>query len=132
LAPHTTEPDFAYSYAFVLPTDFLKVVFPAENDLDYSIENHEGSLALLTNQTTALELVYIARITDTTRFHPTFVEALAARLALQCCEDGAGSSAKWERLAQDYRAAIVSARRLNGFLQLPKAPPEAPWLQVRR
>lgn len=77
-----------WSFAYAVPTDALKllgVLSAAASSVDkaqpYETESGaNGALIILTNQENA-SLRYIARVTDTTRFSPLFVDALAWLLA---------------------------------------------------
>lgn len=115
LAPSATEPDFFYENAFVLPADCLRPIFPPRLDLDWKVENHEGDLAILTNDGDTLELRYLAKITDTTLYDPLFVDALACKLAWQLCETITQSTSKKDSLMNEYAFAIREAKRINAI-----------------
>jgi hypothetical protein len=115
LAPSATAPEFYYENAFLLPADCLRPIFPPRLDLDWKVENHLGSPAILTNDGDTLEVRYIAKVTDTTIFDPLFVEALACKLAWQLCEKITQSTSKKESLMQEYTFAIREAKRINAI-----------------
>jgi hypothetical protein len=132
LAPSSTDPDFDYDYAFPVPTDFLRLLPPATHNLDWRLESHGSETAILTNDGDTLEINYIAKITDPTRFDSSFTEMLACRLADHCCEEITQSNTKKADLRDDYRAARADAKRNNAFENISEEPPEAPWLAARR
>jgi hypothetical protein len=80
LTASSTAPAFGWTKTFPLPVDCLRVLYvngysaPAPDY--YSVEGSN----VLTDETTA-ELVYTAYITDTTKYHPLFIEAIAIYLA---------------------------------------------------
>lgn len=81
-------PSWNWSFAYAEPADVLKLlgVFPAKAANDDETQPYEaesvttGASIILTNQEDA-SLRFIARVTDTTRFPPLFVDALAWLLA---------------------------------------------------
>lgn len=77
-------PGFEWGKQFVLPADYLATKsvyegrFSDENIRSYSLE---GNL-LLTNETT-VELRYIKKVTDVTKFEPLFLQVFVLQLALK-------------------------------------------------
>lgn len=140
LAPHATAPAFTFNYAFPLPSDYLRLLSPNEdnniadggrNDTDWKIERHQGTLAVLTNDGTSLDIVYLARVTDPAQFDALFVIALAAAMAEHMCEEITQSSAKKEYAASKYKAAIADAKKVNAIENQPTIPPEDTWSTAR-
>ena len=132
LAPSSTEPDFTYLYAFTLPTDCLRVLFPARLGLDWKIENHLGSPAILTNDGNTLEIRYLAKVTDPTKFDACFVEALSCKMAWHLAEAITQSNSKKDAALNEYKMAIAEARRMNAVeLGVLKQPVDE-WLAARR
>ena len=115
LSASATAPDFTYANAFVLPADCLRPLFPARTDMDWKVENHLGSPAILTNDGTTLELRYVARITDPTIFDPLFVDALACKMAWQMCEKFTQSNSKKDSALNEYVIAIREAKKVNAI-----------------
>ena len=74
LAAHATAPAFQYGYAFPLPTDFLRLILPADSSIDWIVERHAGRRAILSNDSGPLYIKYIALVTDPTEFDPLFEE----------------------------------------------------------
>jgi hypothetical protein len=132
LAPSATEPDFDFAYAFPVPTDFLRLLPPNRNALDWTMESHTGTQHILTNDGDTLEIRYIKRITDPEQFDPLFVEMLACSLALQLSEKITQSNTKKDSIKEDYKRARAEARLINAFEQPTEDDPEDPWLAARR
>jgi len=131
LAPSSVIPDSSYALAFPVPSDFLRLIKPARLGLDWSLENHENALAILTNDGTSLSIRYIARVTDPTLFDPIFVEMLACKLAWHCAEQLTQSNTKKSMLMEEYQQHRAEARRTNAF-ELPAQPqPVDEWLISR-
>ena len=72
-----TGPAFEWAKQFCLPTDYLRCL-KMQDDAKYTIE---GDL-LLTNESEA-NILYISKITDTTKFEANFDELLALYLAYE-------------------------------------------------
>ena len=115
----TTTPIFGWDYAFTLPTSpYCLRVLDVDDDpeipgtIAYTIEGR----TLVTNES-AVNLLYIARITDPTQFDSLFVEAFAARLA----ENLALALAKQNKIVEMahalYEAKIQEARTVDSMEQ---------------
>lgn len=129
LAASSTAPAHTYDNAFPLPTDCLRVEFPEnEPHLDWSIHGQE----IYTNWDAPLDITYIVQVTDTNTMHPLFREALAARMAMDMCEELTQSNTKYEIANTTYRRALREARRVNALLRLPQDAVDDPWITVRR
>jgi hypothetical protein len=132
LAPNTTAPVFDFSYAFLLPVDCLRVLLPNDrNTLDWSLENHNGSPAILTNDGTSINLKYIKQITDPNSMPPTFRGALAAMIAWLKCEKITQSNTKKADAMAFYKFQIGEARRTNAFQRVAEDAPEDSWMTAR-
>lgn len=135
----TTQDMGGYRYAYEKPVDWLETVwigditlgtpsgFGAASKADWS---HEGDV-ILTNVTPPLPLQYIRRITDPTRYHVLFVDALACRLAMEWCEAITSSMSKYDKARLEYRDAIADARRANAILDPPRGDSSDSWLDAR-
>lgn len=131
LAPSATTPDFTYSYAFPLPSDCLRPIFPARLGLDWKVENHEEVASILTNDGNTLEVRYVKQVTDPTLFDPLFIEAYACRIAWHLCESITQSNSKKEAAMQAYMFSIREARRLNAIEIGQLKQPVDEWLDAR-
>lgn len=132
LAPSSTAPEFDFDYAFPLPTEFLRLLPPARHALDWNIERVDDKSCIVTNDGDTLEIRYVARIIDPTKFDMLFVYALAAKIAEHCCEELTQSNTKQQKATAFYKDAIAEARKINAFEQTVPEEPEDPWLAARR
>jgi len=132
LAPSATAPAFDYTYAFPLPTDCLSVLLPNRTTLDWLIEQNDGVLSILTNEGNSINLRYLAKVTDPTRFDQSFVLALAYKMAFHMAEEITQSNEKKAEAAQAYKDVIARAKRNNAFQNEPIDAPEDTWLTVQR
>lgn len=131
LAADATAPDWGRGYSFQLPTDFLRMHQPYAEDntyqLDYVIEGQK----ILTDQPAPLYLRYISQVTDPNRMDVLFREAVAARLAVEVCEELTQSNTKLQNLTAAYGAIISEARRTNAIEKPPQEALEDSWITAR-
>lgn len=132
LAAAGTAPAFDYLYAFPVPNDFLRLILPPHFNLDWRLERQDGVRCILTNDTDALQIRYIQRITDPTEFDPCFVELLACRMGVQMCEEITQSNEKKQDIEGQYKNGVLLARRANAFEKTSMMAPEDSWLVAQR
>lgn len=118
--------DFDLQYSF--PSDCLRILPPAETYLDWTIEGRK----ILTNDVAPLNVRYVYRVTDPNKFDAEFIEAVAAKLADELCEEITQSNSKQAAARQSYKEAIARARKSNAFESLSAEPPEDSWVAARR
>lgn len=132
-------PNSPWTYVYELPTDCLlpryietglpnpapdqKIPFELEDD------GSEGRL-LLTNQPTA-ELVYTMRQSNTGKFPPKFIDALAWRLAYELCASLPVKTGVAERMMQRYAYAVADAAASDKAHQTPSARPKPASVRAR-
>lgn len=127
LAADVEVPAWGYAVSYGLPDDCLRVLAIEPGLQPFVVEGEK----LLTDATAPLYIRYLARITDTSKFSPTFVAVLAARLADEICEVITKSATRRERLQLEYRAKLMLARKTDNVGRAPVAPPEGAWLDSR-
>lgn len=127
LANDPTAPLFDYGYAYRKPTDFLALVFSNDDATDWSLEGE----FILSNFGPPLNLPYIQRVIDTSKFPPTFSEAVACKLAWQLCEELTQSNTKKADAKAEFEDAIKEARRVNAIQSLAQDAPTDGWVAAR-
>ena len=139
LAASATTPAFEYDLQYPVPSDFLRlyalydypVQFPTEDPF-FAIESDANDgLCILTNQTAPLYIRYIAKITDSSKFDPLFVQALACSIALTLCDRLTQHQGKKEQIAGEYQNWLAKARRVDAIQNPPIPYPESTWLLSR-
>jgi hypothetical protein len=135
LAVSDVTPVNNWSYAYPLPSDFLRLVSDYKNtskddpaiypmEMPYIIEtlatgtspNITYITCLFTdydNTSEDLIITYIRKVTDPSKYTAHFITALAFRLAAQLAVSLTESRTKFSDMMQSYRAAIVGADALN-------------------
>ena len=128
LAADSTAPAFDFLYQYTLPADCVKVLLPADSNLDWVIEGGK----ILTNWAAPLNVRYTADIDTEALWDPLFYDALAISLAIDLCESITNSTSKKAALDQEYLAAIGRAKKANAFEQLAQVAPDPSFITVRR
>lgn len=105
-----TAPAFGFDKAYALPDDHLRPVLLNDDRDRYRIE----AGGLLTDASKA-ELIYIARITDTTRFDPLFVQCLASYLAAKGAIRITNSQTMEDRMKQRFFEDLQQARSTDAM-----------------
>ncbi len=132
LAASVVTPDFMYQYAYPVPSDFIRLIKPARTGLDWHIEQHDGGLAILTNDGAPLQVRYCAIVTNPVLFDPIFVEMLACKIAWTVCERITQSVSLRAAIMEEYKEWRAEARRANAFEQNKQAEPVDEWLLARQ
>jgi len=144
LAQNTTDPVYGFSYAYTLPSDFLRIckqdgsdasVFPSglytgeystgqiliqNNYTRYKIETiSDGTLCLFTsydNSDDDIYINYIKRITDVTKFSPAFVSSVSYRWAAELSISRTETRSKFEDMMNLYRNSLMDAEAHNASM----------------
>lgn len=140
LAALSTVPAFGFNLQYQLPADLLRLdyfgdLFVGLDPSNYRNQSNaefqiEGRL-LLTDAHAPLHIRYVKRITDSTQFDPLFDEALAAKIAEQICEAVTQSDTKKQWCAQDFKATVAGAVRVNAIEKAPEPIPDDTWMTSR-
>lgn len=108
-------PPFGYSNAYVLPSDFIRLI--SINGESYESQQTyfeiEANNRLLSNWETC-KIRYIKEI-PIVRFDPLMAEATAAKLAMVISIPLTGSESKQERAFQLYQSAVSNAKTIDAF-----------------
>lgn len=131
LAASVTEPEFGRDNFFPLPADFLNIrpqdPFYNTEDTDYQIEGRN----IVSDLSDPIDLRYGKDVTDVSVMDPCFVEALACRMAVQMATELTDSNVKKSDLKEDYRLAVMEARRANAFENRPQDTAPDRWETIR-
>jgi len=129
-------PAFGWELQYLLPVDCLRVLqagpWPQavlDDYVNYDTRSFviEGG-KILTNHGPALNLIYLRRETDSGLYPPAFVEALAAKLAVEMAESLTGSNSKRELAWKEYEQAVKLARRINALGLPPMTVQDDSWM----
>lgn len=151
-------PAWNYGLTYQLPAGCLRVIqvfgifngvdlaeYRNEDDREYVLEGDK----LLTNMTgnsqdanvqpvggtiptpVPLPILYVSDVTDTSKFHPLFVEALACKLAAEMCERLSQSLSKRQAAEMSYATTMREARFVNAVQNPPQSRPDNTWVLSR-
>jgi hypothetical protein len=131
LAASVGAPEFDFRYAYPLPADCLRVLMPHpqsesvqyDGRIDWQIEGRR----ILSNQAGPLRVTYLADVTDPEQFDAAFVYTFASRLAAEVAVRLTGSVDKRRTALDEYRLALLEARRANAFEQFSVDRPMGDW-----
>lgn len=120
-------PAFGYEYQYALPIDFLRLegIYNA-GGYDRDAYTLEGN-SILTDIPAPLQIRYISRQLDQTKWPPYFVEALATRLAYEMCERLKQDPQRKSIIWQEYQSIIATAKRANAIQLAIQSPLPVPW-----
>ena len=131
LAADAIAPDFGKQNSFTLPADFLRLITPYPemdtNDRDWTIEGNK----IYSNDSDPIQIRYIKRVTNVGDMNVYFREALAARIAMELCEEITQSNTKKADLNASYSEAIKSARKTNAMQKVALESPLDSWITGR-
>jgi hypothetical protein len=114
LSQDTVDPDFEYDSQFILPNDYLakKSVWsgdgPRRTNFSYAIEGDR----ILTNEG-EINLRYVKKVTDPTKFDPLFIEVLVLKLALKMTSLAGANTKLSEILGIELRGIMRSVRTFS-------------------
>lgn len=121
-------PPFKFEYEFILPSDFLSDIGLYDSENSYEIL--EGCLQIDESE---INLQYISKITDVSKFNPMFTEALVNFMAMDLAKRVADSR-KWADFAmKHFNDVIYRAGQKNAFLgKANQSRPNTEWQSVGR
>lgn len=109
LAQLSTAPAFEFDYAYSLPADAIRPLYMYDSTDRFKIESGN----LLTDEN-PVKLVYIKQVTDTSKFSPLFIDALATKLAAELAKAIPNDSKLAERLLSELQLKLKSAKIRDG------------------
>ena len=112
LSPLSDSPSFEYSYAYVLPSDFIDLVRLGESDDDQIAYKIESGM-LLTDSETAY-IIYIYRNENAGNYEPKLVDLIASRMAVDLALSVASNQSMSESKRQQYELGRQMARSIDG------------------
>lgn len=144
LAASATVPAFQFDYQYPAPSDFLRLDFVGDyfvgasltdyrttDESVYALASSASGLVIETSLPAPLNVRYIADITTTTHFDPLFVEAFAAKLAVDAAITLTNSGAKLDLVARAFAMAIGAAVTTSAIERPPVKLPDDEWMLAR-
>lgn len=127
LVASATAPTNKYSKAFVLPADCLRVLEVVDGEeIDWQREGE-----VLVSDTSSMQILYVAQITETGKYTPHFSRALALKLAASICYALVQSTSLKEMLEKKAEHTLSQARSFDAQEGAPRQPYAHSWLNSR-
>ena len=113
-----------------LPNDFVRLIRDDETGaaVDWKIEGQ----FIVTADASPLDVKFVKKITDPTKFDPLFVAALEIALAVRCCKQITDSTVDKESLKDDFAEAIADAKQVQAIEKEAQEFPEDDWTTKNR
>lgn len=132
LARLSEAPGFGWSYAYQLPSDWVRnIALYADAGAQSPTHGYETEGRRILSDHADLWLIYGARITDPNEFDDMFREALAYALAVELAVPLAKSATLRDRMAEAFERHVLEAQTIDGQDDPPQFPPEPGWSDVR-
>lgn len=126
LAADIATPAWGFDKQYTLPADCLRFLSIEARKVDYQLEADK----ILVNDEGPLNIRYIARVADTSKYSPTFVAALAARWAFEIC-NVVESRVTPDQLWAIYMKLVSQAKRADAQANASEELPDGDWLNAR-
>lgn len=105
-----------------IPAECLRIL--RDNDTRMRLDWKREGQYIVSDDESPIQFRYLSDITDPTQFDASFDELLATLMALECCEEITGSTAKKSTLMQEWKEALADAKQDNSFEEDPVEPLE--------
>lgn len=145
LSAMTDTPAFQFDFVYLLPSDFLRLdmvgdEWPGASLTDYrttdesvwAMASTTSGPAIESSLPAPLNIRYVADVTVTTHFDSLFVEALAAKLAVDAAQTLTGSESRRNSVRDALGVAISQAFAANAIERPPSPTPDDSWILARR
>jgi hypothetical protein len=126
LVEDVSTPAFGYTHQFVLPVDFLRALKLDYSDIEYKIEG-----GLLLTDDDAINLVYIAKITDPTKFDSMFNYVFSLQLAYNMAYGLVQSTSLRQSILQELQMQLRDARSASSQEGTPDSFEFNTWIEAR-
>ena len=135
LAQSSTDPDFEFDHAYVLPSDWLRTISAHDNDAGHGTVLYRmeqvGSQLVLVCSSDALYLRYVAGVTDPNLMSADFRRAFAESLARDLAIPVASSNTMQEQYAAAALRTLARARSSDSMGSFPEFRPRGSWASSR-
>lgn len=131
LAADAAAPAFDRNASFTLPGDFLRMLRPFDNINSGAIDWVIQQGKVYTNFSAPLNIRYVARVFDPTRFSPLFIRALALQLGGDLAETLTQSNTKKDELYTQAQLTISEAKRVQAIESVPADAPLDDFIVAR-
>lgn len=132
LAASATAPTWEFDNAFVVPSDYLRIVdLYNASDVPWRLENTTDGRVIATDISAPLKIAYTARITDPDLWDEGFRRALIAKCAAEWAERITGSSDRASQLLSLADREVSQARNSDGQEMSQRQYEATDWIDAR-
>lgn len=136
LAQSATDPVYEFDHQYPIPSDFLRVVSVSDNEdglgtVRYKMEYDTTAGRTILCSSEEVWLRYIADITDTQKFDPTFAYCLSLSMATVFAVKIANSNTLAAEKRKDLTLELRAARSVDGQEDYPERMPDGSWANSR-
>jgi hypothetical protein len=122
----SSTPAYYFSYQFQLPSDFLRIVRPEDDTIEYKIEGDK-----LLTETSVFRTTYIFKNTDVGTYDSSLVDVLAYKLAAILTMPLLQDIKTLNAMNQLYEIKMREARSNDSFEGTPEGLDADYWLESR-
>jgi hypothetical protein len=115
-----------------LPTDYLRVWDLSNQFTNWTMEDDGAGVLKLYADDSQVEIRYIFKQTDVTKYSTKFVELLALKLAVELCYSLVQSASLKQTLVAEYQEAIRDSRSFDAQENTPGRIDSGLWQQIRK
>lgn len=108
LVRNVDPPAWGFAFSYALPNDCLRVIDVESYQEPYEVEGRN----ILTDAST-VKLLYLAKVTDTTKYDSLLVQAIGTRLAMEIAEPLTGRRDLRQDMTAKYQAVLAEARSVD-------------------
>jgi hypothetical protein len=119
---------------YYLPNDYLRVLRDKDAPdyrKDWRIEGDATGPHIVSDESSPLQLRYLADVTDAGRMDALFREALSHYMAHETCQEVTGSTTKKADIKDDLKDIINDAKKAGSIEEDPIEALEDDWILVR-
>lgn len=134
IAPNATAPAFGYSYAYDLPSDFIRLLTIGDDyigDLKGKYQVEDGQLLYSAADSSSLKVRYVYDYTDIAHADPLFLDVFAAELALRIAYKVTGSHEAAEAITEHLKKIAPEAYAIDGQERPPTRIQRSKFLNAR-
>lgn len=131
LARLADAPAFEFSYAYQLPTDWLRTINVSADDAMQSGPEYKIRGRTIHSSAEDIYLTYVKDLEDPNEMDASFRESLAWLLAADVCMALTQSNAMRDQMVKGYDASITQARAADSIEDFPEQELEDEWIACR-
>jgi hypothetical protein len=106
-------PEYEFAYAYTIPSDYLRMAGTEYSPSPDGSPLYQREGAYILSNYSPFRGKYVYDLTDTTKFTPTFDEALALLIALDLCHTLTQDKGLWDRLQAELKEVLRDTRSFD-------------------